>query len=118
MKILLLHSDFIKYELVRKEIDLAEESNVKEESLKDLAVLFTCIEAGDHDETVSRAAEEVKETLNNLKVDRVLVYPYAHLSGNLAKPAEALKLIRLLAERIRALGFEVHRAPFGWNKSF
>jgi len=118
LKILLLHSDFIKYELVRKEIDLAEESNVKEESLKDLAVLFTCIEAGDHDETVSRAAEEVKETLNNLKVDRVLVYPYAHLSGNLAKPAEALKLIRLLAERIRALGFEVHRAPFGWNKSF
>ncbi|HDN62891.1 MAG TPA: threonine--tRNA ligase, partial [Candidatus Bathyarchaeota archaeon] len=118
MKILLLHSDFIKYELVRKEIDLAEESDVKEESLKDLAVLFTCIEAGDHDETVSRAAEEVKETLNNLKVDRVLVYPYAHLSGNLAKPAEALKLIRLLAERIRALGFEVHRAPFGWNKSF
>jgi len=118
LKILLLHSDFIKYELVRKEIDLAEESDVKEESLKDLAVLFTCIEAGDHDETVSRAAEEVKETLNNLKVDRVLVYPYAHLSGNLAKPAEALKLIRLLAERIRALGFEVHRAPFGWNKSF
>lgn len=118
MKVLLLHSDFIRYELIEKEIDLAEESKVKEESLKDLAVLFTCIEVGDRDETVDRAAEEIKEALDNLKVGRVLVYPYAHLSGNLAKPAEALKLIRLLAERIRALGFEVHRAPFGWNKSF
>jgi len=118
LKILLLHSDFIQYKLVRKEIELAEESNVKEESLEDLAVLFTCVEAEDGEEMANRAAEEVKKTLDNLKVGRVLVYPYAHLSGNLAKPAEALKLIRLLAERIGALGFEVHRAPFGWNKSF
>ena len=118
MKILLLHSDFIEYRLVRKEIELAEESDVKEESLEDLAVLFTCVEAGDGEETINRAAEEVKRTLDNLKVGRVLVYPYAHLSRNLAKPLEALKLIRLLAERIGAFGLEVHRAPFGWNKSF
>ena len=118
MKILLLHSDFIEYELIKKEIDLAEESAVKKDRLEDLAVLFTCIEAGDSEETVRKAIDEIKDSLDNLKVKRVMIYPYAHLSGNLAKPAEALNLIKLMAEYAEGLGFEVYRSPFGWNKRF
>ncbi|MEM2876041.1 MAG: threonine--tRNA ligase, partial [Candidatus Bathyarchaeia archaeon] len=113
-----MHSDFIEYELVRKEIDLAEESDVKKRRLEDLVVLFTCVEAGDNEETVKRALEEIKNSLDNLKVKRILLYPYAHLSGNLAKPSEALNIIKLMEEYAEGLGFEAYRAPFGWNKSF
>ena len=37
--------------------------------------------------------KEVKESLDVIKCKEILVYPFAHLSSDLAKPRDAMKMI-------------------------
>ncbi|MDH5734387.1 MAG: threonyl-tRNA synthetase editing domain-containing protein, partial [Candidatus Bathyarchaeota archaeon] len=90
MRILQLHSNFIEYEPVKKEAAIAEECEKKKRRLEELVVLFTCVEQGDIETVAKKAIEEVKSSLDKLKVNRILIYPYAHLSSNLANPTTAL----------------------------
>lgn len=118
MRILQLHSNFIDIEVVEKEIALAEEPEKKKEHLEELAVLFTSIEEGDDTNVARKAIENTKASLDKLKVNRILIYPYAHLSNTLAKPADALKVIKEMEKIAQQLGIETYRTPFGWNKKF
>ncbi len=118
MRILQLHLDFIEYKLVEKEIAMAEEAEKEAKRLEEVVVLFTAVEEGDSEATARKAIEEVKAFLEKLKVNRVLIYPYAHLSSALAKPSEALKVIKAMETYAKEEGIEVYRAPFGWNKQF
>jgi threonyl-tRNA synthetase len=118
MRILQLHSNFIEYKPVQKEIAVAEEAEKKPVRLDELVVLFTAVEDGDDKEVAQKAMEEVQVFLERLKANRILIYPYAHLSSNLAKPSEALKIVKTLEAYARERGIETHRAPFGWNKQF
>jgi threonyl-tRNA synthetase len=118
MRILQLHSDFIEYKPVQKEIAIAEEAEKKPVRLDELVVLFTAVEDGDDKEVAQKAMEEVQVFLEKLKTNRILIYPYAHLSSNLAKPSEALKIVKTLEAYARERGIETYRAPFGWNKQF
>ena len=118
LRILQLHSNFIEYKPIEKEIAMAEECEKKEQRLEELAVLFTCVEKGDNEAVARKAVEEVKSSLKQLKVNRVLIYPYAHLSSNLAKPVNALKVIKAMEKYAKGAGIEIHRTPFGWCKQF
>lgn len=118
LRILQLHSNFIEYKPIEKEIAMAEECEKKEQRLEELAVLFTCVEKGDNEAVARKSVEEVKSSLNQLKVNRVLIYPYAHLSSNLAKPVNALKVIKAMEKYAKKAGIETHRTPFGWCKQF
>ena len=118
LRILQLHSNFIDVEVVKKEIALAEEPEKKKYRLEELAVLFTSVEEGDNTNVARKAMENTKASLDKLKVNRILIYPYAHLSNTLAKPADALKIIKEMETIAKELGFETHRTPFGWNKKF
>jgi threonyl-tRNA synthetase len=118
LRILQLHSNLIEVEAVEKEIALAEEPEKKKIRLEELAVLFTAVEEGDNTDVARKAMEDTKASLDKLKVNRILIYPYAHLSNNLAKPANALKVIKEMETTAKDLGFETYRTPFGWNKKF
>ncbi|MEM2914979.1 MAG: threonine--tRNA ligase [Candidatus Bathyarchaeia archaeon] len=118
MRILQLHSNFIEYRPVEKEIDSAEECERKTYRLEELVVLFTCVEKGDTEETAIKAIEDLKEFLGKVKTNRVLVYPYAHLSTDLANPSDALKILREMEGHAKSIGIETYRAPFGWCKEF
>ncbi|MEM2464270.1 MAG: threonine--tRNA ligase [Candidatus Bathyarchaeia archaeon] len=118
MKILQLHSNFIEFRPVKKEIAMAEDVEPRAYRLEEVVVLFTCVERGDASETAYRAIDEVKDFLDKVKVNRILIYPYAHLSADLANPSEAIKILREMESHARELGIEVHRAPFGWCKEF
>jgi len=118
MRILQLHSDFIEYQPIRKEIAGAEKAEKSSKRLEDLVVLFTAVEKGDDQQTAVRAMDEVKESLERLGASRLLIYPYAHLSSDLAPPVEALAVLKAMERRGAELAVETHRAPFGWNKSF
>jgi len=96
MRILQLHANYIEYKPVQKEIAAAEEADKEAKRLEDVVVLFTAVEDGDDEAVARRAIDEVKAFLEKLKVNRILIYPYAHLSSNLAKPSEALKIVRLM----------------------
>jgi len=119
MRLLQLHSDFIEYEPIEKEIkdaeDIASKSKVR---IEDLVVAFVAVENGD-DESVARAAvEEIKKYLDMVKSSRLLVYPYAHLSSNLAPPSVAVGIIISVESFAKGSINQVYRAPFGWTKSF
>jgi len=118
LRILQLHSNFIEYEPIKKEIATAEKCEKERKRLEDLVVLFTCVEEGDDEATARKAVEEVKSYLQQLKVNKVLIYPYAHLSSNLAKPTTALKVVKAMEKYANETGIETYRTPFGWCKQF
>ncbi|MDH5793439.1 MAG: threonine--tRNA ligase [Candidatus Bathyarchaeota archaeon] len=118
MRILQLHSNFIEYKPIQKEIAMAEEAEKKTVRLEEIVVLFTAVEEGDDVTVAKKAIDEVRAFVEKLKVNRILIYPYAHLSSNLAKPAEALKVVKAMESYAKERGIETYRAPFGWNKQF
>lgn len=119
MRLLQLHSDFIEYEPIEKEIRDAEEIKSKSKvRLEDLVVVFVAVENGDDESVAKAAAAEIKKYLDTVKAGRLLVYPYAHLSSDLAPPSAASGIVRLVEEAAKGYLSEVYRAPFGWTKSF
>lgn len=118
MRILQLHSDYIVFKPVEKEIAIAEEAEKKENRVEEVVVLFTAVEEGDNATMAKKAIDDVRAFLGRLKVNRILIYPFAHLSSNLSQPSEALKLIKDMEAYAKEKGIETSRAPFGWNKQF
>jgi threonyl-tRNA synthetase len=53
-----------------------------------------------------------------VKSTRLLIYPYAHLSSDLAPPTVAINIIKSLESFAKGTINQVYRAPFGWTKSF
>ena len=117
MKILQMHVDFIEYKPIQKEIAGAEEAQQKLVREEELVVLFTAVEQGDDAQTASKAVAEAKDFLSKLGTKRLMVYPFAHLSQNLARPADALPVLLEMEAQAKRSGLEVMRAPFGWNKA-
>ena len=118
MRILQLHSNFIEFKPIKKEIAMAEKADEKTQKFEDIVVLFVAVEAGDDEKVAKKAIEEIKLNLEKMKANRVLIYPYAHLSSNLAKPSDALNVLKIMEKHAKASGLETYRAPFGWNKQF
>ncbi len=118
MRILQLHSNFIAFTPIAKEIAIAEEAEKKENRVKEAVVLFIAVEEGDNATIAQKAIDDAHVFLHKLKVNRILLYPFAHLSSNLAKPAEALKIVKNMEANAKQAGIETYRAPFGWNKQF
>jgi len=118
LRILQLHSDFIEYSPISKEVDIAEDAPAEKVRLDDHVVFFITVEKDDSENILEEVAREVSSSLETLKTNKIVLYPYSHLSRDLAPPGNALKLLKLLEKIIRNQGFEVHRSPFGWTKSF
>ena len=55
---------------------------------------------------------------NMYRVDRVLVYPWAHLSKFLSKESNAMEVCPKIAGKLEEKGIEAKFSPFGWYKSF
>src|SRR5215208_5995192 len=119
MRLIQLHSDFIEYTPIRKEIGQAEEivSNDRVR-LEDLVVILVAVEDGDSEIVVREAVDEIRRYLDTVKSEKLLIYPYAHLSSNLAAPKEAFDILKLFEDTARRSFPDVHRAPFGWTKAF
>ena len=119
MRLLQLHSDFIEYEPVEKEIRDAEEIVSKSKiRLEDLVVAFVAVENRDDESLAKMAVDEIKKYLEMVKSSRLLIYPYAHLSSDLAPPALAIDIIKSVEIYAKESINQVYRAPFGWTKSF
>ena len=116
MRILQLHCDSIGYEPTKKEIQSAEEVDPKPVSIDEVVVCFTAIEKDDNEDIAKDAIREVQESMKKIGCSKLLIYPYAHLSSNLASPSTALSLLKIMEDSVD--GLEVSRAPFGWTKSY
>ena len=125
MKILLVHAKDFSYEVKSKAIPGAEE-NIDERKhihTQNTLVVFTSIEQDDctaSPEQLSNIAQDICSHTHNIKARSIVLYPYAHLSSNLAKPECALRVLKNLEIALREICTDVSvlRAPFGWYKSF
>jgi len=118
MRILQLHSNFITYKPVEKELPQAEDVEKNEVHIDEVVVLFTSVEEGDTAQVSQKAINDVRAFLGKLKVNKILIYPFAHLSSSLSKPSEAFSVIKEMEDYAKQKGIETCRAPFGWNKQF
>ncbi|TRZ79984.1 MAG: threonine--tRNA ligase [Nitrosopumilales archaeon] len=116
MRILQLHCDYVEYTPVKKEIKSAEELDPQSKRLEEVVVAFVAVEESDNADVAKRAIGEISESMKKVGCTKLLLYPYAHLSSKLASPTTALLLLKEMESN--ALGLEVHRAPFGWTKSY
>ena len=119
MRLLQLHSDFVEYQPIAKEIREAEE-NVSSSKVRfeDLVVTLVAIENGDDENLAKIAVNEIERYLATVKSKRLLIYPYAHLTSDLALPERALEVILSIEKFAKERFVDVHRAPFGWTKAF
>jgi threonyl-tRNA synthetase len=122
MKLLLLHCDYFSFAATHR-TKFAEE--ISEECLscgiKDTLVIFTTVEQRDEKDpeaVVEKGVNEINVGAKRLGVKKLLVYPFVHLSAEAGHPAAARQIIDRLYERLRACGYEVKKAPFGWEKVF
>ncbi|HKG70604.1 MAG TPA: threonine--tRNA ligase [Nitrososphaeraceae archaeon] len=119
MRLLHLHSDFIEYEPISKEIKDAEENiSISKVRFEDLVVTFIAVEHEDDESIAKAAVDEIKKYLDTVKSEKVLIYPYAHLSSDLASPKYAFELLKLTERIAKDMILYVNRAPFGWTKAF
>lgn len=116
MKIVQLHVDYVEYEPVRPESSVYEEAERKKHRIEEALLLLTSVEKGDDRRLGEKAVEDAAEFMKELKIPRLVIYPYAHLSTNLASPGEALEVLKAMREKAEEMGLEAYSAPFGWNK--
>jgi len=117
MRILQLHCDHIEYTPTKKEIKSAEDiENPQTVHLKELVVVFVAIEDGDDSSVAQNAISQIKASMEKIGCKKLLLYPYAHLSSNLAKPSIAMTLLKEMEDGASEL--EVSHSPFGWTKSY
>ncbi|MEM7819356.1 MAG: threonine--tRNA ligase [Candidatus Aenigmatarchaeota archaeon] len=117
MKILLIHSDFIEYEPKTKAIASAEKVKKEKIKINDCLVVFASAEEGDEKSVVEKTVKEIKNVAEQVKVKTIVIYPFVHLSSKPASPSIALDLLKKI-ESLLKKDYDVHRAPFGWYKSF
>lgn len=122
MRILLIHSDYLNYNVknktpVAEEIEDAKKQGAFDESL----VVFTAVEKDDENNPQGIVKNLVKEVINTndqVKAENIVLYPYAHLSSSLSSPKVAVQVLKDAEEALNAEGLNVKRVPFGWYKAF
>ena len=118
MKVLYLHSDFIEIEVKEEAIKVRDKVYEKRKLIEDCLVVFSSIEEVDDENSIEKAVEDIKDILRRIKVNRVVLYPFVHLSNIPANPEKAYNLILLFEKKLKENNIEVYRAPFGWYKQF
>ncbi|HVM46037.1 MAG TPA: threonine--tRNA ligase [Candidatus Thermoplasmatota archaeon] len=123
MKLLFLHSDFLEFEAkkpaLRNPPTLTDAE--KQGRVEDALVVMYSVEKSDEvdvDGAVAAALRNVKDVAAQLKAEKVVLYPYAHLSNSLASPSKAVLVGEKLKKLTSEAGFQVTTAPFGWYKMF
>ena len=122
MQLLFIHSDYIEYEAKQK-TRVAEplDKSKKRERIEEVLVVFIAVEQEDETNAryaVEKALEETILVFNKVGAERIVLYPYAHLSSELASPEMSMEILKVMERDLLSNGVDVKRAPFGWYKSF
>ncbi|MEM0378894.1 MAG: threonine--tRNA ligase [Thermosphaera sp.] len=121
LKLLLIHSKTFQYTPIQPAVKEPEElrEGLREQSFENALVVFTSVENGDDSSVVEKARDEILSAADQVKPSVIVLYPYAHLSSDLAPPFTAMSLMEELAAAVSSsTSIPVHKAPFGWYKSF
>lgn len=100
--------------------DKLEDGN--ETATENALVIFISIEEGDTYDIFEDAVNSILKHAMKVRANTLVLYPFAHLTSNLAPPHEAMRLFNqlytFLSQEAGGLGLSVLKAPFGWYKEF
>ena len=122
MRALYIHADSMEFQS-KKKTPVAEEipESMHNGTMKEVLVVFITVEKNDEGKTEQVATEattDILKTMKDVGAERIMLYPYAHLSSELAKPKASIEILKKMESIISESGAEVTRAPFGWYKAF
>jgi threonyl-tRNA synthetase len=124
LKELLIHADRVSYRVTRP-TKLAEEvpEEMKEGEVENVLLAWISVEEADEtnpEDVAEKAVEDLVKVCGQVKTENILLYPYAHLlfGSEPASPKVAIKILKDMEARLKARGFNVRRAPFGYYKAF
>jgi len=122
MRLLLLHCEHFEYSIREEAVKNPEplEKNERGE-FHNILVAFCTVEKEDEydpEQVIREVSKSIIEVARSVHTDNLLVYPYAHLSSSLASRDPAIQILQGVSEELRTDGFNVHRSPFGYYKSF
>ncbi len=122
MKTLFIHADFLEFN-VKKPTPVADQITDEEKHGRydEVLVAFISVEKQDEAEpeaVAKQAVANIKDIVGKVGAQRVVLYPYAHLSSSLSSPAAGKKMLRDMEKLLMDDDIETHRAPFGWYKAF
>ena len=118
MRILVIHTDYFHCTVTKKGRSKIVEAPVsKTTEVNESLLVLTSVEKSDEANPIEvsrRTVEEIATLGHRLKVDRIVLHPFAHLFGQLRTPEVAVKTLQLTKEGLTQRGFTVTLTPFGW----
>ncbi|RLG21580.1 threonine--tRNA ligase [Candidatus Micrarchaeota archaeon] len=117
MRIIMLHSDFVEFQAIKPAVKKPEQIKEKTDRMEECLLVLTSVEKNDGEAEVKKAAEEIEKICREVGTKKVMIYPWAHLSSELADLEDAGKILEKLYREIKK-NCDVKKAPFGWYKSF
>jgi len=118
VRLLILHVDYFNCSVTeRGRSKIIEDPPQKNIEVAEALLALVSVEKQDetNPRNVSKKAiEELAEISQHLKVNTIVLHPFAHLFGKLSKPEVAVKTIKLIEEGLAQHGLKVTRTPFGW----
>ena len=119
MKILTLHVDYINFKPLKKALKSIGDLKANEKKgvkVKESLVVLMSVERGDDAEnSVKELVKNVKDIAGQINVKDIVLYPYAHLSSNLASSELAIEILEKSGKELEK-NFNVTSAPFGYYK--
>lgn len=118
MRVLVWHVErFVCTITERGRSPIIEEFDDPVTAVDDALLLLVSVEKADEADPAGvarKAAAEIAAHASQLKVNTVVVHPFAHLFGELSRPKTAVQVLDATAEALRTHGLAATRTPFGW----
>lgn len=121
MKLLLIHANYFNYQ-VKEKAKAAEEitPDQKAGGMRDPLIVLASAEKTDEssDGVIEETLAEIKDVASKVKTKNIALFPFAHLSRELASSETAIQILKCVACKLDEEGYRVLRVPFGWYKAF
>ncbi len=121
VKLLFVHANYINYQ-AKEKAKSAEDIPRERRSggMRDPLIVFICAEKRDEksDDVIEKTLAEVKDVASKVKTKNITLFPFAHLSNDLADPDFAIRILKCIECKLTDEGYHMLRVPFGWYKAF
>lgn len=114
----MLHVDYFISTITEKgRSKIIEDASSKTIRVDESLLVLASVEKQDeaNPENISKkAVEEISRLAKQLKINTIVLHPFAHLFRELSKPEIAISTLKLIEGSLAKSGFKVIRTPFGW----
>lgn len=118
MRALFWHLSYFKSTVTEKgRSPLVEEKGDGVTEAENCMLVLVAVEKKDEQnpvEILQKFVNFIEQHSLQIGVKTVVLHPFAHLFAELARPEVAVDLLKHAENKLREMGFEVYRTPFGW----